>query len=367
MGNRGRWSAVLAVLAALALLAGLITGYASLTLFDSDEFSERATAALEDDAVKAEIGRRVTDDLVLRAQADLVAFRPLIESVVEGIVGAGVFRDLVQTAVRDVHGGLVEGNQNTATLTLADAGVVIRGALQALAPQLSKQIGGGADIEVTPIEPPSWFTKIVQAGHDLGGLALILLALGLVLAAVAIWRSPDRRRTLLTFGIAVVGAGVIAAVALGVVRTLLLARIDDTGTRDAGRAIWDAYLGDLRNGLYLFAACGAVLAAAASSLAAPGRRRGAPASRLGGDHGGPGADLGPGGASARVRCGRSADRDPARRVHPIDRAADRPLHRLCGSVGADADHDRAAERGAPGRRDGPRPPNPRHRRHRHRR
>jgi hypothetical protein len=269
MGNRGRWSAVLAVLAALALLAGLITGYASLTLFDSDEFSERATAALEDDAVKAEIGRRVTDDLVLRAQADLVGFRPLIGSVVEGIVGAGVFRDLVQTAVRDVHGGLVEGNQNTATLTLADAGVVIRGALQALAPQLSKQIGGGADIEVTPIEPPSWFTEIVQAGHDLGGLALILLALGLVLAAVAIWRSPDRRRTLLTFGIAVVGAGVIAAVALGVVRTLLLARIDDTGTRDAGRAIWDAYLGDLRSGLYLFAACGAVLAAAASSLLRP--------------------------------------------------------------------------------------------------
>ena len=269
MGNRGRWSAVLAVLAALALLAGLVTGYASLTLFDSDEFSERATAALEDDAVKAEIGRRVTDDLVLRAQADLVAFRPLIESVVEGIVGAGVFRDLVQTAVRDVHGGLVVGNQNTATLTLADAGVVIRGALQALAPQLSKQIGGGSDIEVTPIEPPAWFTEIVQTGHDLGGLALILLALGLIFGGLALWRSQDRRRTLLVLGVAIVGCGVVAAVALGVVRVVLLARVDDTGIRDAAEGIWDAYLGDLRDGLYLFAACGAVLAAAASSLLRP--------------------------------------------------------------------------------------------------
>jgi hypothetical protein len=257
---------VLAVLAAVALLAGLIAGYASLTLFDSDEFSERATAALEDDAVKAEIGRRVTDDLVLRAQADLVGFRPLIESVVEGIVGAGVFQDLFRTAARDVHSGLVEGNQNTATMTLADAGVVIRGALQALAPQLSKQIGGSVDIDVVAIEPPDWFTALVQAGHDLTGISLFLLALGLVLAAIAIWRSRDRRRTLLTFGIAVVGAGVIAAVALGVIRTLLLARIEDTGIRDAGHAIWDAYVGDLRDALYLFAACGAVLAAAASSL-----------------------------------------------------------------------------------------------------
>jgi hypothetical protein len=269
MGNRGRGSAVLAVLAAVALLAGLVTGYASLALFDSDEFAERATAALEDEAVQAEIGRRVTDDLVLRAQADLVGFRPLIESVVEGIVGAGVFRDLFHTAVRDVHGGLVEGNQNTATLTLADAGVVIRGALQALAPQLSKQIGGASDIDVTSIEPPTWFTEIVQAGHDLGGLALILLALGLILAGLAIWRSRDRRRTLLVFGIAVVGCGVVAAVALGVIRTVVLGRIDDTGIRDAAEGIWDAYLGDLRNGLYLFAACGAVLAAAASSLLRP--------------------------------------------------------------------------------------------------
>jgi hypothetical protein len=269
MGHRRRLSAVLAVLAAVALLAGLITGYAKLAVFSSDEFSDRATAALEDDAVKAEIGRRVTDDLILNAQADLVGFRPVIESVVEGLVGAGVFQGLFRTAVRDVHSAFFEGNQNTATLTLADIGTVVRGALQALAPQLSKDIGGGLDAAVAAIEPPTWFTELAQVGESLAPLALILLALGLVLAAVAIWRSPDRRRTLLTLGIAVVGGGVIAAVALGVIRTVLLARIDDTGTRDAARAIWDAYLGDLRNGLYLFAACGAVLAAAASSLLRP--------------------------------------------------------------------------------------------------
>jgi hypothetical protein len=271
MANRTRGSAapVLAVLAALALLAGLVAGYARLTLFDSDEFSARAEATLNDDAVKSEIARRVTDDLVLNAQADLVAVRPLIESVVEGLIGAGVFRDLFHNAVRDVHSALFEGNQNTATLTLADVGVVVRGALQALAPGVAKKIPGGADTDVTPIEPPGWLADLAQFGQDLLGLSLVLLALGLALVALALWRSRDRRRTLLTFGIALVGAGVIAAVALGVIRTLLLARIEDTGIRDAAHAIWDVYLGDLRSALYVFAAIGAVLAAAASSLLRP--------------------------------------------------------------------------------------------------
>jgi hypothetical protein len=266
---RLRTAPVLAVLAALALLFGLITGYARITLFDSDEFSARATTALQDDAVKAEIGRRVTDDLVLNAQADLVGFRPVIEGVVEGLVGAGVFQELFHTAVRDVHSALFEDNQNSATLTLADLGVVLRGALQALAPRVAKDIGAGADVDVAGIEPPGWLTDLAQAGHDLGGLALFLLALGLVLGAIALWRSRDRRRTLLTFGIAVVGCGVVAAVGLGVIREVLLGRIDDTGVRDAAEAIWDAYLRDLRDGLYIFAACGAVISAAASSLLRP--------------------------------------------------------------------------------------------------
>ena len=260
---------MLAVLAALALLLGLVTGYARLALFESDGFSDRATAALDDDAVKAEIARRVTDDLVLNANADLVAFRPVIESVVEGIVSAGIFQNLFRTAARDVHSAFFAGNQDTATFTLADVGVVLRGALQALAPKISKEIGGGADVDVTPIDPPGWLTEMAQAGRDLGPLSVVLLVLGLVLVAIALWRSRDRRHTLLTFGIAVVACGVIAAVALGVVRTIVLARIDDTGIRDAARGIWDAYLGDLRNGLYVFAACGAVVAAAASSLLRP--------------------------------------------------------------------------------------------------
>ena len=88
---------LLAILAAVALLFAAIAGYATDALFDSDEFAERATAALDDEAVSAEIATRVTDDLVLNAQPDLVGARPLIEGVVDGIVGGSVFQSLFRT------------------------------------------------------------------------------------------------------------------------------------------------------------------------------------------------------------------------------------------------------------------------------
>ena len=83
-GTRRIAAPVLAALAALALLVAVVAGYANDAFFDSDEFAERATAALDDEAVRAEVATRVTDDIVLDADADLVAFRPLIESVVDG-------------------------------------------------------------------------------------------------------------------------------------------------------------------------------------------------------------------------------------------------------------------------------------------
>ena len=49
----------------------------------------------------------------------------------------------------------------------------------------------------------------------------------------------------------------------------MLARIDEAGVRDAVDGVWDAFLGDLTRTLYLFAACGGVVAAAASSLLRP--------------------------------------------------------------------------------------------------
>jgi hypothetical protein len=259
----------LVIVATIALLGALVFGYASTALFDSDSFADRATAALDDEAVQSEVGVLVTDNLVLKASADLVAVRPLIESVVSGIVGGGAFQGLFRKAVDDVHRAAFKRDQDSATLTLGDIGEVVRGAIQAFRPQLAQQIKAKAGVDIASIKPPAWVAKLAQVADAVGILWLILLAVGVILAAGAMWLSPDRRRTVLQLGVAIAIAGVAGAVALGVGRALVLRGIDESGVRDAIDAVWGIFLDDLRTALYLLAACGAVIAAAASSLVRP--------------------------------------------------------------------------------------------------
>ena len=126
--GRGAASLVLAILAAIAMLGALVTDYASRAFFDADDFANRAAVALEDDAVRAEVGRRVTDDLIINSERNLIGARPVIEGAVSGILGTGAFQSLLRTAVSDVHRSIFKGDQNTITLTIADLGATIRGA-----------------------------------------------------------------------------------------------------------------------------------------------------------------------------------------------------------------------------------------------
>ena len=93
---------VLVVLAAVFAVLALVAGYARHAVVDSDQFANRATAALEDDAVRTLIAARVTDEVLVR-EPDLIAVRPLLESVTSSVVSSGAFTGLFRSGVRDVH------------------------------------------------------------------------------------------------------------------------------------------------------------------------------------------------------------------------------------------------------------------------
>ena len=82
---------VLLVATCLLLIAATLAGYATRALFDSDRFAERAAAALQAPAVRQAVGDRVTDELVLPREADLLTARPLIAAAVGGVVGGDAF------------------------------------------------------------------------------------------------------------------------------------------------------------------------------------------------------------------------------------------------------------------------------------
>ena len=77
---------------------------------------------------------------MLARQSDLLAARPIISSAVAGVVGSDAFGSLFRRSVLDVHRAVFARDQDTVTLTIADAGTVAAEALRVVRPELADQL-----------------------------------------------------------------------------------------------------------------------------------------------------------------------------------------------------------------------------------
>jgi hypothetical protein len=91
-------SVVLAVLGAVLLLLGTVALYARQEVVDREAFADRALVALEDDGVRTVVRAQIVDGLIDRGAGDLVAARPLLESVVDVVVESEPFRAILRRA-----------------------------------------------------------------------------------------------------------------------------------------------------------------------------------------------------------------------------------------------------------------------------
>lgn len=262
-------SVALATLAALAAVLALVAGYVRHAAIDADQFSNRATAALRDESVRTLVADRITDQVILRRQADLIAARPIISSAVSGVVGGGAFTGLFGAAVRDAHRALLDGDQHTLTLTVADVGAVLGAALQQVRPALARQVDAAGRVELLSRDIGGAGATLSRAADRVKVLALLLTLVAVGLAALAIAVAPDRRRGAVTLGAAVAIGGVLLVVALDVTRALATGAVQGAEERAAAGAVWDAFLADLRVAAWILAGSGAVVAAAAASLLRP--------------------------------------------------------------------------------------------------
>jgi hypothetical protein len=267
-GSPRRWlGGILGTVGVVALLLALVTAYAQRALFDSDQFAARAAATLGNDAVQEQLAVAVTDDVVLRANRDLVAVRPLIEGVAQQIVGGSAFRSLFRASVADVHRSVFDRDASTVTLTVANLGIVLRTALERLAPQAAGKVA--PNVELLESDPPDSLVALIQAAEDLDALAAALALVALLTLAAALALAHDRRESIRRGGIGVAVGAVLLLVAYWVLHARLVGRVADPDLRAAVDGVWDAYLLDLRNLLLIVAGCGAVAAAAAASVLRP--------------------------------------------------------------------------------------------------
>jgi hypothetical protein len=211
---------VLVVLACLAMVLALVAGYARRAVVDSGQFADRATTALHNDSVRSLIAEKITDEVVLKREADLLSARPLIESIASEIVGSRAFTNLFRAAVRDVHRALFQRDQHTVTLTLKDAGTVLSAALQRFRPDIARKVDeNGGRLTVVHEDVGTLSAKLVRIAHTVRLLAWVLFALVLIFAGGAVFVSPDRRRTFVELGVGTAVGAVLLLMAYAVLRS----------------------------------------------------------------------------------------------------------------------------------------------------
>jgi hypothetical protein len=269
-GSRSRriGSTALGVLAAVALLLAVVSGYATQVLFNSDQFANHATAALDKPEVRSEVSRRITDGVV-KAQPDLIAARPVIEGAASAVVGSAAFNNLFRLGVRDVHRAIFNRDKNSVVFTVADIGAILKSVVQTLAPKGSVKIKGTANVPILDGHVPGFFGDLARLAQSTRVTTLLLIAFAIVAGGAGFALAPDRRRYVSLVATTIVAGAVVLILAYQIGRSVVLDKVPEPGPKAAAGAVWDTFLQGLRTLLVIVAGAAVILLAALNSVFRP--------------------------------------------------------------------------------------------------
>jgi hypothetical protein len=266
-GSRSALRTAAFVAGAGCLAGAAVLGTLARAVFDPGAFAERAAASLSDERVAALVADRVTDALVAE-RPDLTAVRPLVLVTARGLVSSTPFRGVVRAAARRVHEALFSEGSRRVILSIPDAGLLLRGALEHASPELAAKVperlqAGLADTD------RGWVRvlgNLWRVGRRLRFATETLAALGTILLVLGVWLGPDRRRAMVGAGVALLNAGLVAAGVLVLGRVVASGLVGDPLLRGAVAGLWRTYLAGLLDWGLLLGGLGLVLAAGALSL-----------------------------------------------------------------------------------------------------
>jgi hypothetical protein len=270
-GRRRRRAAVaMAVVTALLVAAAAVTWYARSALADTEEFTARATAALDDSDLRVVLADRVVGALTPGVVPNALAVRPLIVPVVAELADTTAFRRVFARVIAERHRALVDGERSFAiSLPLGEAPVYE--ALRRIAPRVAEGIPPGLRVPVLTLDPFTFELEGARALDDFAGLRWPLLIAALVAAVACALLAGGVRSALTHLGVAVAGAGLlIAGVVAGLGEFVVshaahAADLTDERERGAVRALWNAFFGDLAAAGLVAALGGSIVAAVSAS------------------------------------------------------------------------------------------------------
>lgn len=272
MSGRQTLATLLAIVAALSAVIGACAWSVRDGVVARQGFVDHATEALGRAPVRDAVSAEITDQVVARVPAGVVA-RDQLRAIVDRAIRTRTFRRAFRRGAGDVGDALFStGSGGSATLRVDLADVLAQ-----VSPQLAAVVSGGTAAQLVTVRTDSLPIDTNRAGGLVRTLAVVLPALACFALAAALAAATDRRRALLAAGLAAVVAGALLLIGLIVGHTVVGAAatsgggVSPSGARAAAGAIWDVYTGGLRTIAIVALVAGVVVSAVA--LVPWGRRR----------------------------------------------------------------------------------------------
>jgi len=265
-------SIVLAVLGGVLALIGAVLLYARTDIIDQDRFAQHASEALADDEVREVVATEIVVQLAERGSADLVAARPLLQSVVDTVIETRQFRTIFSQAAEEANRLLFVRDKSNVAVDLADSVEIVRFALRSVQPELADQIPEDVQVELAKLGSQDFAKKTLAVAGDIRLLGIVAPLLAVLALIASIVVSPDRRAGVLRAAVAIAAAGTALAIVLIVVRARFVAGVEgadeltDEQVQAAVGGILDALFGNLFVWALLMAFGGLVVAGAAAAL-----------------------------------------------------------------------------------------------------
>jgi hypothetical protein len=249
------------------VLAGLslVAGHLNRELLDGPTFAANVDEVRQDPAVAQQVGRSISVQL-LTVNPDLVAIRPLVETVAATVASSDLLSGPVQLAARQAHTALTDPDADSVVLRLADAGALVAGALSVVAPDRAPDAG---DLSVTlaSVGDQAFASTTLAVARVIGTLAWLLPLLALVSLAGAVALSADRWLGASRAGVALAAGAGGVGLALAVGGFLVRRLGDETMGGAVAAAGWEVFVRPLWWSVVVLAAAGfAVTVAAGASL-----------------------------------------------------------------------------------------------------
>ena len=263
-------SQVILATAAVGLALGAVLSTAGESVVDAEAFGRRSAQSLSDPRVAAFAADRVTV-AVLAASPDLTPVRPLVLATSRMIVSSEAFRVAFRTAAESAHRALFAEGTQRVVLSLPDAGVLLRGAVERASPELAEKIPRQLESLALSLESGptlQWLDRAWMLREELRALAQTLLTGSPLLLAFSIWLAADLRRGFVGAGAALCVAALALWTVLPLGRAAVPAFLTSPPGIEAARGLWDAFLDPLGGWALYLLGLGLLLVAAGTSLMA---------------------------------------------------------------------------------------------------